>query len=86
MRGGVQVKCCWGVAVGAVANLVTDMEGGDYFYQSCPMCAMAVSCSLLEGEQGWARIHRFCEYHGEEGERYLGRGSLRVCLEGPEAL
>jgi len=34
--------------------------------------------SLLEGEQGWVRIHRFCEYQGEEGERYLGRGSLRV--------
>jgi hypothetical protein len=33
---------------------------------------------LLEGEQGWVRIHRFCEYQGEEGERYLGRGSLRV--------
>ena len=34
--------------------------------------------SLLEGEQGWVRIHRFCEYQGEEGEIELGRGSLKV--------
>ena len=43
---------------------------------------------LLEGEQRWVGIHRFCEYHGEEGERKLGRGSSRVFggFLGPEAI